>query len=83
MELLVITGEAPQEKDKRIPEDLDSPEMLAVNTLGQLAKNPRVSALRRFITGWYLSYLTAEKYPRYSGSRTAGAASQLGIISPT
>jgi predicted ATPase len=32
--------------------------MLAVNTLGQLAKHPRVSALRRFITGWYLSYLT-------------------------
>jgi predicted ATPase len=34
--------------------------MLAVNTLGQLARNPRVSALRRFITGWYLSYLTAD-----------------------
>lgn len=34
--------------------------MLAVNTLGQLARHPRVSALRRFITGWYLSYLTAD-----------------------
>ena len=34
--------------------------MLAVNTLGQFAKHPRVSALRRFITGWYLSYLTAD-----------------------
>jgi len=39
---------------------LDSPEMLAVNTLGQFAKHPRVSALRRFITGWYLSYLSAD-----------------------
>lgn len=34
--------------------------MLAVNTLGQFAKHPRVSALRRFITGWYLSYLSAD-----------------------
>src|ERR1700730_6270542 len=33
--------------------------MLAVNTLGQLAKHARVSALRRFITGWHLSYLSA------------------------
>ena len=56
----VVTGEMPDERDTRIHERLDSPEMLAVNTLGQLAKNPRVSALRRFITGWYLSYLTAD-----------------------
>lgn len=56
----VISGEQPAEKDDRIPETLDSPDMLAVNTLGQLAKNPRVSALRRYITGWYLSYLTAD-----------------------
>lgn len=56
----VITGEMPEESDKRIDETLDSPEVLAVNTLGQLARHPRVSALRRFITGWYLSYLTAE-----------------------
>jgi len=34
--------------------------MIAVNTLGQFARHPRVSALRRFITGWYLSYLTAD-----------------------
>jgi len=56
----VITGEEPDERDQRIEEKLDSPEMIAVNTLGQLAKHPRVSALRRFITGWYLSYLTAD-----------------------
>jgi predicted ATPase len=56
----VISGEMPEEKDERISEELDSPEMLAVNTLGQLAKHPRVSALRRFITGWHLSYLTAD-----------------------
>ncbi|MBM4430058.1 MAG: ATPase [Chloroflexi bacterium] len=56
----VVTGEMPDEQDERVEEQLDSPEMLAVNTLGQFARHPRVSALRRFITGWYLSYLTAE-----------------------
>lgn len=56
----VISGESPDEQDERIEEQLDSPEMIAVNTLGQFAKHPRVSALRRFITGWYLSYLTAD-----------------------
>jgi predicted ATPase len=56
----VVTGEMPDENDARVSETLTSPEMLAVNTLGQLAKNPRVAALRRFITSWYLSYLTAD-----------------------
>lgn len=56
----VITGEMPDEQDERVFEQLDSSELLAVNTLGQFAKHPRVSALRRFITGWYLSYLTAD-----------------------
>lgn len=57
---LVVTGEMPDEQDERREETLDTPEVLAVNTLGQFARHPRVSALRRFITGWYLSYLTAE-----------------------
>lgn len=57
---LVVSGEMPDEKDERISERLSSPEMIAVNTLGQLAKHPRVTALRRFITGWYLSYLSAD-----------------------
>ncbi len=57
---LVVTGEMPDEQDERIEETLDAPEVLAVNTLGQLARHPRISALRRFITGWYLSYLTAD-----------------------
>ena len=56
----VIPGGQPDEKAKRAAEQLDSPEMLAVNTLGQFAKHPRVSALRRFITGWHLSYLAAD-----------------------
>jgi len=56
----VITGDVPDEEAERIEEKLASPEMLAVNTLGQLAKHPRASALRRFITSWYLSYITAD-----------------------
>lgn len=56
----VMTGEMPDEQATRALERLDSRELLAVNTLGQLAKHPRVGALRRFITGWYLSYLTAD-----------------------
>jgi len=56
----VVSGIMPDESDERIEETLDAPEVLAVNALGQLARHPRVSALRRFITGWYLSYLTAD-----------------------
>lgn len=56
----VVVGEMPEEKNEETYEQLASPEMLAVNTLGQFAKHPRVSALRQFITGWYLSYLSAD-----------------------
>lgn len=56
----VVTGDMPDEEDTRTSEQLDSRELLAVNTLGQLAKHPRVGALRRFISGWYLSYLSAD-----------------------
>lgn len=56
----VVSGEFPDEDDERIHETLESPEILAVNSLGQFMKHPRASALRRFITGWYLSYLTAD-----------------------
>lgn len=56
----VISGEVPEEEDEHITEYLASPDVLAVNTLGQLAKHPRVNALRRFITGWHLSYLSAD-----------------------
>jgi predicted ATPase len=56
----VITGDMPDEQDERIDERLDSRELLAVNTLGQFAKHPRVAALRRFVSSWYLSYLSAD-----------------------
>ncbi|RJP18932.1 MAG: ATPase [Deltaproteobacteria bacterium] len=73
---LVASGDMPDEKAERISERLDSPEMLAVNTLGQLAKHPRVSALRRFITGWHLSYVTADNT---KGITEAGPQERLSI----
>lgn len=55
----VISGDSPDIEDVRIDESLSGPDVLAVNALGQLNKHPRVVALREFITGWYLSYLSA------------------------
>lgn len=55
-----VSGERPDEQDKRIEVPLHSPDLLAVNALGQFAEHPRVAALRSFITGWYVSYLSAE-----------------------
>lgn len=54
----VIAGPNPKPQDKKVREALDEPDMLAVSTLGQLAKHPRVAALRRFISDWYVSYLS-------------------------
>jgi len=70
----VISGESPDSEDEKISESLDSPDMLAVNTLGQLSKNSRVIALRRFITSWYLSFLTTDQI---RGIPEAGAQERL------
>ncbi len=55
-----ISGEAPDLEDERVEIPLKSADLLAVNALGQFAEHPRVAALRDFITGWYVSYLSAE-----------------------
>jgi predicted ATPase len=55
-----IAGENPKEGEERESEALSSRELLAINTLGQFDKHPRVRVLRNFIEGWYLSYLTAD-----------------------
>jgi predicted ATPase len=41
-------------------ESLASPDLLAVSALGQFQAHPRVRALREFIQGWYLSYVSAD-----------------------
>ena len=70
----VISGEQPTEQDKRIKVPLSAPDALAVNTLGQLAENPRIVALRNFIMGWHVSYLSAEDA---RGQPEAGPQEQL------
>jgi predicted ATPase len=53
-----VSGDMPDEQDKRSEIPLRSPDLIAVNTLGQFAEHPRVAALREFITDWYVSYLS-------------------------
>jgi len=49
-----------EKSGNKVYETLDSPDLLAVSGLGQLSRYPQVAALRRFITGWYLSYLNID-----------------------
>ena len=55
-----VSGESPDEHDRRIDIPLKSPDLIAVNALGQFAEHPRVAALRDFITGWYVSYFSVD-----------------------
>ena len=54
------SGEAPDAEDARVTIPLKSPDLLAVSALGQFKEHPRVAALREFIMGWHVSYLSAE-----------------------
>ncbi len=56
-----VSGELPDVEDKRRETELRSPDLIAANTLGQLAEHPRVAALREFITDWYVSYLSIDQ----------------------
>ncbi len=56
-----VSGEQPDVQDRRVETPLKSPDLLAVNALGQFAEHPRVAALRDFITGWYVSYLSIDE----------------------
>ena len=73
----VISAQMPSEQDVPVEEALNSREVVAVNTLGQFTKYPRISALRNFVTSWHLSYLTADST---RGVPEAGAQERL---SPT
>lgn len=54
------SGDAPDSDDVRVETNLRSPDLIAVNTLGQFTEHPRVAALREFITDWYVSYLSID-----------------------
>ncbi|MDH2240008.1 AAA family ATPase [Pigmentiphaga sp. GD03639] len=56
-----ISGDMPDEDDKRVPQKLRTPDLIAVSTLGQFSDHPRVAALREFITDWYVSYLSIDQ----------------------
>ena len=54
------SGDLPDAQDTRVEIPLKSPDLIAVNALGQFADHPRVAALRDFITGWYVSYFSVD-----------------------
>ncbi|MBG8553997.1 AAA family ATPase [Hymenobacter guriensis] len=74
----VISGDSPDIEAVRIDESLAGPDILAVNALGQLNKHPRVVALRKFITGWYLSYLSVSNAQRTTESGPQERLSSTG-----
>jgi predicted ATPase len=41
-------------------QELSGADILAVSALGQFKQHPRVTYLRDFVSGWYLSYISAE-----------------------
>ncbi len=55
-----VSGDMPDNQERRVDIPLKSPDLLAVNALGQLAEHPRAAALRDFIIGWHVSYLSAD-----------------------
>ncbi len=55
---LIRSVEDTEKEESRETEivELDDPRKLGIATLGSLKQHPRISAFRRFIEGWYLSY---------------------------
>lgn len=74
---IVISGEQPEVNDERTTESLSAPNVLAVNSLGQFARHPRVTALRSFVMGWHLSDISSGKV----GNVSEGGAHEH--LSPT
>jgi predicted ATPase len=57
---------------------LRSPDLIAVNALGQLADHPRVAALREFITDWHVSCLSLTDTRGHPGAGPQERLSQTG-----
>ncbi len=73
----VLSTDVPVVTQRQKTEKLESADMLAVNILGQFAKYPRLSTLRRFITGWLMYDLTADN------TRSIPEAGPQEYLSPT
>lgn len=52
-------GEGEESRETEVVE-LEDRRKLGIATLGALKQHPRISAFRRFIEGWYLSYFTPD-----------------------
>ncbi|MDR1828185.1 MAG: AAA family ATPase [Methylobacteriaceae bacterium] len=59
MEALRSGDHGEESKDVEVVE-LEDRRKLGIATLGSLKQHPRISAFRRFIEGWYLSYFTPD-----------------------
>ena len=56
----IKSGEAKEESKETDVVELDDMRKLGIATLGALKQHPRISAFRKFIEGWYLSYFTPD-----------------------
>jgi predicted ATPase len=62
VDLMESIRQTEQKEESRETEvvELDDKRKLGIATLGSLKQHPRVSAFRRFIEGWYLSYFSPD-----------------------
>jgi predicted ATPase len=56
----IKAGELPEESKETEVVELEDRRKLGIATLGSLKQHPRISAFRKFIEGWYLSYFTPD-----------------------
>lgn len=56
----IQSGDAKKESSETEVVELEDRRKLGIATLGALKQHPRISAFRRFIEGWYLSYFNPD-----------------------
>ncbi|MFW6333179.1 MAG: AAA family ATPase [Thermodesulfobacteriota bacterium] len=56
----IKAGSAQEESKETDVIELEDKRKLGIATLGSLKQHPRISAFRKFIEGWYLSYFTPD-----------------------
>lgn len=56
----IKAGETKEESKETEVVELEDKRKLGIATLGSLKQHPRISAFRKFIEGWYLSYFTPD-----------------------
>lgn len=60
LEKTIVSGEQQEESSEREYYELEDSRKLGIATLGSLKQHPRISAFRKFMEGWYLSYFTPD-----------------------